>query len=702
MQLDIGLSVPGAPPFATASPPWGACPAAMAATAPASFAELDRVKELCEQIRATSKAAAGGAAGTAAAELVLMDIKGASRGVHLRIEATKKLSDTEKANFDSNSLQLHNLLYEKHHYQREIARCQDFRSRSEDVELVDVGSFQSAAPPELRRAGEPPEPHQLMVDRLEFELLERQRLAQEESVLAARKSELAATVRAKVAFLGELPAHLQAMRTGSAALEQAFAAPISVQQQQHSAARSLPAALYVVFAQLEAYRDTADAAVTVAIRGHVADAEAWYKVRNEVARGDGRGAAEAGDVEEEEEGRRSKRAKVEKSSDSSGAAGAADADGAAGDDDARGDNDDEEDEDEEQEEDGGTGAAATPPDVFPLVVTALVPIGDAGSIRILFSYAPSIVSVLADAELVSTGGITDGELCGARLLSTLYPDDCGLSVPEQSNGSAGWDPCHRARPYRWAQFIAGLPAAGGAGDSASDIDQRAAWQAVSADGGGRARTVRSVFGRVVDRAAAQAALRDQLRALAEHELQPSADLLLVPRGQDMVKLTRWELAAVAAAGGDKSAAAPDISGFLASWECDPGAMCQKGQLVAAVDVPADYPLRAPTFRLKFTKCPGIKAGETTDEDAAGAANDSVNVLRQIEAEVNSCYSPPQADDSGRLLTSQVGRLMCCLAVHAATLSAAATGMPTLFCSRPHRGRGRSHPLKHDTQQQQFA
>ena len=67
-----------------------------------------------------------------------------------------------------------------------------------------------------------------MVDRLEFELLERQRLAQEESVLAARKSELAATVRAKVAFLGELPAHLQAMRTGSAALEQAFAAPRGV------------------------------------------------------------------------------------------------------------------------------------------------------------------------------------------------------------------------------------------------------------------------------------------------------------------------------------------------------------------------------------------------------------------------------------------------------------------------------------------
>jgi THO complex subunit 5 len=649
------------------------------------FPELDRVKGLCEQIRGGTAKGENGAA--TAAELVLMDMKGASREVHLSIEATKKLSDTEKANFDSKSLQLHNLLYEKHHYQREIERCKDFRSRSDDVELVDVEAFASAAPPELQRAGDPAEPHQLMVDRLDFELLERQRLSREESVLVARRSELAATVRAKAAFLNELPTHLQAMRASSAALEQTFKTPVSVVRQQHSAARSLPAPLYVVFAQLEAYRDTADEAVSVTISGHVADAEAWYKVRNESVSVD---AAEEDEQEGEEE-RQSKRAKVEDSD----ATVRVDEDGAA---------EDADDANDDEEEETRPLVAAKQSDMFPLVVTALVPIGDAGSIRILFSYAPSITAVLADAELVSTGGIADSELCGSRLLSTLYRDDGGLVVPEHSSEGAGraadlrWDPSQRARPYRWAQYIAGVPVAGT--DSSSDTDQRAAWQAASANGEAHARAVRSVFERVAARAEAQVALRRQLRALAEHELQPSVDMLLVPRSQDMVKLTRWEPTAATQDTGDA-----DSLCFVAAWDCDPGSLCQKGQLVATVEVPPDYPVRAPTFRLSFTKCPAVMpqggSQSTTGAGAADAANDSTNALRQIEAEVNARYSQTQADDSGRLLSRQVGRLMCCLAVYAATLSAAATDMPTLFCSKPHRGRGRSHAFAFDTQQQQF-
>ena len=218
------------------------------------FPELDRLKELCTRLRASAAPEASG-------ELVLLGIKGASRGVHQHIEETKSKSDAEKANFDANSLQLHNLLYEKHHYQREIARCADFRSKHEDVGLVDRGTFEAEAPAELRRAG-PEEAHQLMVDRLEFELLERQRLAREQGVLVARKAELSSTVKSKAGFLRELPAHLAAMRASSAPLQQALVAPVSVARQQHEAARSLPAPLYVVFAQLEAYRDTADAAVT--------------------------------------------------------------------------------------------------------------------------------------------------------------------------------------------------------------------------------------------------------------------------------------------------------------------------------------------------------------------------------------------------------------------------------------------------------
>ena len=231
-----------------------------------------------------------------------------------------------------------------------------------------------------------------------------------------------------------------------------------------------------------------------------------------------------------------------------------------------------------------------------------------------------------------------------------------------------------------------------AGAAASDTDQHSAWLAVAAEGDGRANAVHSVVARVADRAGSQLALREQLRALAEHELQPTADMLLVPQGQEMVKLARWEPAA--------SEKRSDSMCFLATLAIDPGPKCEKGAMVAAVEVPADYPLRAPTFRLTFERCPAVTP--TAADRGLPNENDSVNILKQIEAEVNAGYGMPEAADSGGLLCSQVSRLMCCFAVHAATLSAAATGRPTLFCSRPHRGRGRSHPFAHDTQLQQFA
>ena len=463
------------------------------------FPELDRLKELCTRLR-------GSTAPEASGELVLLGIKGASRGVHQHIEETKSKSDAEKANFDANSLQLHNLLYEKHHYQREIARCADFRSKHEDVGLVDRGTFEAEAPAELRRAG-PEEAHQLMVDRLEFELLERQRLAREQGVLVARKAELSSTVKSKAGFLRELPAHLAAMRASSAPLQQALVAPVSVARQQHEAARSLPAPLYVVFAQLEAFRDTAAPTASVEISGHVADAEAWYKVRKEAGSGSVGGsprpardataeAVEEGADDKDGEGRRSsKRLKPDDGNAEHAGSGAEGEDGVEGDDDGSGSSED--------------VALAPMPDVFPLVVSALVPgCKGGGSLRVSFSYAPSIAAVLVDAEHVSVGGIKDVEIRGARLLSTLFEGDGGLAVPQQAgaNSPAGrWDPSRRSRPYRWAQFLAGLPMA----SDASDTDQQAAWQAASARAS--AGSVQSAVERMVGRIDAQLALREQLR-----------------------------------------------------------------------------------------------------------------------------------------------------------------------------------------------
>ena len=85
-------------------------------------------------------------------QLILLDLKGINRAVHQDIEGCKRATDEERKQFDANSLQLHNLLYQKHHYQRQISRCQDFRSKHHGIDLVPEDEFSAAAPSEIQRA----------------------------------------------------------------------------------------------------------------------------------------------------------------------------------------------------------------------------------------------------------------------------------------------------------------------------------------------------------------------------------------------------------------------------------------------------------------------------------------------------------------------------------------------------------------------
>lgn len=294
-------------------------------------AELGQVKALCDDLR---EALVGEGPKRGRGELTMLRLKGASRGVHQHIEACKGKTDDERSSYDSNSLQLHNLLYEKNHYNREIAKCKDFRSKHMDIDLVPEDVFLEAAPPDLRRMGEAVEPHQRMLDRLEFELVERRRLAEEERVLASEKASLHAQKSSKTKFLRSLPGHLRNMQKASLPLQKAMGYEYTATMTQHEVARSLPAPLYVIYAHLEAFRKTraqtgsggGGVVATVEINGEVADAEGWYRRRDEAAaQGDGEGAAGAAteaegasakeEKEDEEEHRSSKRAKTDTNGD---------------------------------------------------------------------------------------------------------------------------------------------------------------------------------------------------------------------------------------------------------------------------------------------------------------------------------------------------------------------------------------------------
>jgi len=112
------------------------------------------------------------------------------RQVNNVVKAHKDATIHARAEMDAVLLVLQNLLYEKRHVEREITRCQEFGSIYQDIPLHSVDEFLKLAPPEMR----PPEimwnDHQLMVQRLSFELAERQLLLERKNALVARKEAL--------------------------------------------------------------------------------------------------------------------------------------------------------------------------------------------------------------------------------------------------------------------------------------------------------------------------------------------------------------------------------------------------------------------------------------------------------------------------------------------------------------------------------
>jgi THO complex subunit 5 len=365
---------------------------------PGAFPELEELHVSCGSLRAATKPGSAGVVG----ELALLRLKGKSRAVLHHIEQTKVTTGSERASYDANSLQLHNLLYEKNHYQRQIAKCEDFRSKHVDIELVPEQVFLEAAPPDLRRMGEEVGAHQRMLDRLEFELHERQRLAEEKLGLATRKSELGTITEDKAEFVRSLPGQLRNMQKASLPLQKSLNIEATSMRLQHEVAQSLPSPLYVVYAHLGAFRQTgAVAGVTVEIQGEAADAEGWYRRRREAAAlpsdetADGAAAAKEEEEEEEEGGHRSKRAKTESSDPVASNSSSAMEEGGGVDLVARGGGtglgdtgEDGAHDDEQAAEEESAGAAATvkvsQDETFPLTVRIELPV-ELGMVALTFS-----------------------------------------------------------------------------------------------------------------------------------------------------------------------------------------------------------------------------------------------------------------------------------------------------------------------------
>lgn len=128
-------------------------------------------------------------------------LKAHNRAANSQTRSHKQATADARTQMDQAHLALQNLLYEKRHLEREIEKCRRFASIHQDIELYSIELFAILAPEESKTEEILNDPHQLIINRLNFELAERQRLEKRRKDLQQQKDDLIKETKAKVAAI---------------------------------------------------------------------------------------------------------------------------------------------------------------------------------------------------------------------------------------------------------------------------------------------------------------------------------------------------------------------------------------------------------------------------------------------------------------------------------------------------------------------
>jgi THO complex subunit 5 len=163
----------------------------------------------------------------------ILKLKAIHRAMCNSTESLREATGDAKTQLDQSSLQLQSLLYEKHHYEKEIQSCTSFRSAfsEQQLELLPVEEYKSRAASAAMATDnteeeEEPEkdidPHQLMLNRLHQELEFREETVKELEQLKSKRDGLAADVAQKRSSLAGLDAEISKLRTSAQRVQRQY------------------------------------------------------------------------------------------------------------------------------------------------------------------------------------------------------------------------------------------------------------------------------------------------------------------------------------------------------------------------------------------------------------------------------------------------------------------------------------------------
>jgi len=603
-------------------------------------------KETCGEVRSLMKdifelkmkkgSAADIAEKRIQASLLFVTLKKLNRLEKLRIKRSRDATYQSKQGVDSFNLQLQNLLYEVLHLKKEVTKCVHFKSADESLDLIPESQFFKEAPsdiakPEVTKT----DPHALKLARLQWELARRKELSEDAERKEGDRDGLELSIRQREDRLRELQPQLQAILLTTQPVQEYLSLPLDYQREQTKLARLLPTPLYICYTQVCAYAEACDPLVEATVRGDGDEARKWREEREK----------KQNNTEEEED--------VEVI------------------------------EQESIEEDGGEkksrGKSSTKVEDKKEAVLAFHPLSVAlvvkaegcpdSSLLVTLHYLPSLGIVTVRTSLGGEAKMTGEAVDPSTMLSQLYPDDTGLTLPSpvhyytlreaglQAESLAQLLPGHLA--YIWAQKLCGLDLLPSEPQSPAPTPSSNTSRSV----------VKQTLESLRDRLLARLDLAKQLITLAkckstDHLLPFSLAGQYPARVISRLKVwtpTDWEaFSQVSFTKHMIQHGVVDHNDFLFKATC----MRDKATLVAYVAIKPNYPVSAPIFCLSLSglagKPPDAAPRPPGSPRLQGESLQSSEWVRDFEMEMNLHWSdqlPLSAPTCTGLLTAQLHRLL---------------------------------------------
>ncbi|XP_063043325.1 THO complex subunit 5 homolog [Engraulis encrasicolus] len=585
-------------------------------------------------------------------------LKKLNRLAHMRLKKSRDQTQDAKQRVDVLHLQLQNLLYEVMHLQKEISKCLEFKSQHEEIDLVSTEEFFNDAPDEISRPQlTKDDPHQLTLSRLDWELEQRKRLAEQYKTSLSSKEKILKGIEVKKEYLGSLRPGLQSIMQASLPLQEYLSMPFEQVAKQAEVARHLPPPLYVLLVQANAYGQACDKSLSVLISGDVDEARALSKPPE-----DSQDDESDSDAEEEQNTKR-RRPTV------------------------GGQLDDKRKEMLKR---------------HPLSLCLDLKCKDGNTLQLFFYYLMNL-NILTVKARVSTAvhqshAISAGELLNSEtLLNCIYTSDTGKETPNPANRyqfdkvgilSFADYVADQGHPYLWVQSLGGL-------QFPSDNNPESVMTGSKLSASHMEHTMKLLRSRLQ----ARLALHKQFMSLEKNIVPVTVECQHLFPAKVISRLTRWsaityqefeEMPLVQHV--LKAGLAQDTDLYFMA-QVERGTAC----LQAVVVLNPRYPDVTPLFSLCLL-WKGERTGRTDDN------------LRAMESEVNVFRSELLGPRPGQqLLTNQLQRLCVCLDVYLETESQVCDGVegPREFprekmCLRTARGPNRLKPFKYNHPQGFFS